>query len=92
MTNPLWNVAAITSLVAALIGVLVAFGVPITEDQTNKLLTLIATGAPFVVAYFASRKVTPLNNPTDTDNTPLVRSDTLQPTRSAVKEAAKRGE
>ena len=57
--EPLLTVASITAIVAAVVGALVAFGVPLSEDQQTALLGLAAVVAPFVVVYFARPKVTP---------------------------------
>ena len=57
--EPLVNVATVTAAAAALIGLLVAFGVPLTEDQEKALLGVVAIAAPFVVAYFGRKRVTP---------------------------------
>lgn len=59
-SEPVVTVASITAAVAALIGVLVAFGVPLTDDQQKALLALVAVVAPLVAAVIARRKVTPV--------------------------------
>lgn len=59
-SEPVVTVASITAAVAALIGVLVAFGVPLTDDQQKALLGLVAVVAPLVAAVIARRKVTPV--------------------------------
>lgn len=90
MSNPVWSAAAVGGLVSAIITLLVAFGVTITQDQTAAIMGVLATGMPFAIAWYSARKVTSLSNPKDEDDTPLVRADTLQPTRSAERAAAKR--
>lgn len=59
-TEPVVTVASITAAVAALIGVLVAFGVPLSDDQQKALLALVGVVAPLVTAVIARRKVTPV--------------------------------
>lgn len=72
MSNaPLITTAAITSLVSAVIAVLVAFGVQLTEAQVTALLGLVAVAAPWVVALVGHRLTTPLSNPTDELGRPL---------------------
>lgn len=58
--EPLVTVASVTALVAAVVGVLVAFGVPLDDAQEKALLGLAAVVAPFVVAYFGRKRVTPI--------------------------------
>lgn len=58
--EPLVTIASITGIVAAVLGLLVAFGVPLTDDQEKALLGLAAVVAPFIVAYFGRKRVTPV--------------------------------
>jgi hypothetical protein len=58
--EPVLTVASITALVAATITVLAAFGLPLTNDQTQAILGLIAVAGPLVAALIARRKVTPV--------------------------------
>lgn len=57
--EPLITVAFITALTAAVIALLVAFGVPLTPDQRTAILGLAAVLAPVTVALIARRLVTP---------------------------------
>lgn len=76
MSNtPILTTAVITALVSAVIGVLVAFGVPVTGDQQVAIMTLVAVIAPFIVFWVGHNTTTPLNNPTDVDGEPLTRSN-----------------
>lgn len=61
--EPLVTVATITALVAAILGLLVSFGIDLTKDQQNAILAVAAVVAPLVVAAFARGKVTPVNKP-----------------------------
>lgn len=58
--EPLITVAAILSLVGAVVGVLVAFGVDLTAEQEKAVLGLAAVLAPWVVALVGRRRVTPV--------------------------------
>jgi FtsH-binding integral membrane protein len=57
--EPVISVAAITSLVAAAITLVTAFGLPLTPVQTQAILSFVAIAAPLVAAYFQRRRVTP---------------------------------
>lgn len=57
--EPLVTVASVTGIVTAVVAALVAFGVSLTEQQQGAILGLAAVAAPFVVAYFARKRVTP---------------------------------
>jgi hypothetical protein len=60
MTNePAVTTGTITAIVTALIAVLVAFGLPLTSDQQDAILGLIAVAAPLVAAVIIRPKVTP---------------------------------
>ena len=59
--EPLWTVAGITAAVTALIALLTAFGLDLTEAQSNAILGVVAVLAPTVVALVARSKVTPVN-------------------------------
>lgn len=61
--EPVLTVASITSLVAAVIALLVAFGLPLTNDQQNAILGVVALASPLVVAAFSRPKVTPIASP-----------------------------
>ncbi len=60
MSNePVWTVAGITAFCAAVITALIAFGVPLTADQQQALLGLVAVASPLVAAFFSRRRVSP---------------------------------
>ena len=61
-TEPLVTLASITAGATALLGLLVAFGVPFTEGQQVAVLAVVAVAAPFVVALAGRGKVTPNAN------------------------------
>jgi hypothetical protein len=54
--EPVLSVGAVTAGVSALIALLVAFGVDLTEAQTTAILGLVAVAAPFVVGVLARRR------------------------------------
>ena len=58
-SEPLVTVASITAGVAAIIALLVSFGVPVTPEQQTAILRVVAVGAPIVVALVARGRVTP---------------------------------
>lgn len=60
-SEPLWTVAGLTAGVTALIALLTAFGLDLTEAQSTAILGVVAVVAPTVVALIARSKVTPVN-------------------------------
>ena len=60
MTNePVLSIAGIQAAVAAVLTLLVSFGVTLTEAQTAAILGLWATVGPLLFAVWTRRKVTP---------------------------------
>lgn len=59
--EPAITVASITALVAALIGLLVAFGVELTDDQQKSILALVAVAGPVIAGIVTRSKVTPVH-------------------------------
>lgn len=57
--EPLVTAGAVTSGVAAIIALVVAFGVELSEAQTEAILGVAAFAAPFIVALVARRYVSP---------------------------------
>lgn len=49
-----------SALVAAVLGLLVAFGVQITDDQQRAIATFVAVVVPLAAGLVARRKVTPV--------------------------------
>ncbi len=58
-SEPLVTVASITAGVAAIIALLVSFGIPVTPEQQTAILGVVAVVAPIVVALVARGRVTP---------------------------------
>jgi hypothetical protein len=88
--SPLITTAAITSIVGALIALLIAFGVRLTPEQQAAISGFVLVVAPWVVALVGHNTTTPLSKPQDEDGTPLVRANsdnapTLKQTRNALK-------
>lgn len=57
--EPLVTRATIVALAAAVVLVLVVFGVPLTREQQAAVLGLVGVAAPLVVAALTRSKVTP---------------------------------
>ena len=60
--EPLVTLASITAGATALLALLVAFGIPITQEQQIAILGVVAVAAPFVVAFVGRGQVTPNAN------------------------------
>lgn len=56
MTQPVMKAGSVSAAVAAVIALLVSFGLPITDAQTNAILALVAVVAPLVTAYLTRYK------------------------------------
>jgi nitrate/nitrite transporter NarK len=56
-SEPLFTVGSITAGVTAVIAVLVAFGLPISDGQQSAILGVVAVAAPLAVAALARRRV-----------------------------------
>lgn len=73
--EPLITGAIVVSLVAAAIQLLVAFGIPLTPDQTQAIMGFVTILAPLVVAWLVRGKVTPLADPRNNRGEKLVPTD-----------------
>lgn len=58
-TEPVVTVGMVSALVAAILALLVAFGIDIPEDVQTGILGLIAVAAPIVAGVIARKYVTP---------------------------------
>ncbi|MFF3853694.1 hypothetical protein [Micromonospora sp. NPDC002575] len=56
-SEPLLTVGGVTAAGAAVLSLLVAFGLPVSDDQQTALLGLVAVLAPLVVAVLARGRV-----------------------------------
>lgn len=72
--SPLITTAAITSIIGAVIALLIAFGVPLTAEQQAALSGFVLVLAPWVVALVGHNTTTPLANPKTVDGEKLVRA------------------
>lgn len=70
--QPVLTAASLVALGAAILALLVAFGIPVTPGQVEAILGLITVVAPFAVALLTRKHVTPVVNPKAADGTPLV--------------------
>lgn len=61
-TEPVITVGGIGAAAAAILALLVSFGIPVSDDQQNAILGVVAVLAPLVVAYVARRYVTANSN------------------------------
>lgn len=57
--EPLITVASVTAVITAVVGLLVAFGVPLTDEQQTAILAVVAAVAPLAVGLVARQLVTP---------------------------------
>ena len=60
--EPAITSGSVTALVTALVGLLVAFGVPLSTEQQTAIIGLVAVAAPIVAALLIRRKVTPVDS------------------------------
>lgn len=67
----LFNTAAITAVVSALLVLLVSLGLPVSPGQSEAIIGFVTVIAPFVVAAVARKFVTPVSDPKDNDGNPL---------------------
>ena len=58
-TEPAVTIGSIVALVAAIITLLVAFGVDVTAEQRDAILSVVAIGGPIAAGLLIRRKVTP---------------------------------
>jgi hypothetical protein len=58
--EPVLTAAVIQSFVAAVIALVVSFGLALTTNQIGAITTIVALVAPFVAAFWARRRVSPV--------------------------------
>ncbi|WFE28058.1 hypothetical protein O7623_02300 [Solwaraspora sp. WMMD791] len=56
-SEPLWSVGGVTAVVTAVLAVVTAFGLPLTDAQQAAILGLVAVVAPLVVALIGRTRV-----------------------------------
>ena len=59
--EPVITAASVASVVSALVGLLVAFGLQLTKDQIAALMAFVGVVAPIVAAVVARQHVTPVD-------------------------------
>jgi len=57
--EPVATVATITAVVTAVVALLTAFGLHLSDDQQKAIIGVVAVVAPLVAGYVARRHVTP---------------------------------
>jgi len=57
--EPVWTRAGFIAVASAILGVIVAFGVPLPDGAADAILVAITAIAPTAVALLARSKVTP---------------------------------
>lgn len=82
--EPIITANTIQAFGALILAGLLAFGVPMSDDQRLWAISAFAFLSPFVAAWWTRRRSTPTAAPKAEDGTPLVRADTHLPTRAAV--------
>jgi len=61
--EPLLTVGTITAAAGAAIGLIIAFGLDLSDDQRAAIMTAVSVLAPFIVAAVVRGKVTPVKDP-----------------------------
>lgn len=81
--EPLITVATVTAAVTAILALLTAFGIPLSEQQQTAILGVVAVAAPLAVGLLARSQVTPNAKVVEVDDNGVVRageaSDVLAP-------------
>jgi len=57
--EPAITIGTISAAVAAVLALLVAFGIPVTDDQQTAILGVVAALGPIVTGLIVRRKVSP---------------------------------
>jgi hypothetical protein len=55
--EPLLTIGTVVAFASAVLGVLVAFGLPLTGDQRTAILSVVGVAAPVVVAIWGRQRV-----------------------------------
>jgi hypothetical protein len=61
--EPAVVIGTVTSVVTAVLALVVAFGLELTDDQRNAILGVVGAAAPIVAALLVRPKVTPVADP-----------------------------
>jgi hypothetical protein len=65
--EPVLDAAALVAIVAAIIALAVAAGVPISDELKMAIIGVVGVLAPFVVPWLSRSKVTPVDDPKGTN-------------------------
>lgn len=83
--EPILKAATVVAFIAAVIGVFVAFGVPLTDAQRDAIMQLAIILSPGLAALatwaFSRAYTTTLSDPRDDEGVELQRVDGLPPVR-----------
>ena len=75
--EPVVTANTIVALVSALLVLGVSFGAPVSEEQRTAIIAVVVIIAPFVAAWWARQRVTPVADPRDNQGHRLVRASKL---------------
>lgn len=87
--HPLFTATTITTGAGLILALIVAFGIPISNELKFALLAVVGFATPYLVYFMTRHKVTPLAEPKATDGTPLVKATTLEKTEQQQKREAR---
>lgn len=75
-SQPVLTAASIAGVISAGISFARLMGwITLSDEQYNALMVFVGLLLPIVAGLWAERQTTPLSDPRDTDNVPLVRPD-----------------
>jgi hypothetical protein len=90
MKDPIRNIEAIKVFANAVVIWLVVMGFwPLTDVQQGVTLTMVMTGINVIGGYVQNQQTTPLAEPVDEDNVPLVRATDGMPTEAQTRSMRK---
>ena len=75
--EPLAIRGALVALVAAILNLIVAFGVSLSAEQVGAINAVVGLAATAVVVVWSRGAVTPVDDPQDSNGQPLVTDDSL---------------
>ena len=69
--EPVVVINALVTVITSTIMLLVAFGLPMTKEQSSTLITLIGAVGALIATLVSRSQVTPVANPKDNQDRPL---------------------
>ena len=78
MREPLAIRAAVVSTVAALVNLIVAFGIQLSADQIGAITTFTAVASGLVIVVWTRGAVTPVESPEDANGNNLISVDPVE--------------